>query len=160
MEKSFCLCVANETKENKKLTVKWELRDKKARVIKEKTIPVKAPVLSSFWLDKVAVPDININDEYLSYSLYDGDTLVSEGTTIFSLPKFFHWEDPQLDYRINGNIITVKASAYAKSVEIQNRDQDLVLSDNYFDMNAGEKKVTIISGKPGKLRLRSVWDIR
>jgi len=160
IEKSFRLSVANETTEEKKVTVKWEIRDKKAGVIKEKTIPVKVKALSSLWLDKVSVPEIKINDEYLSYHLYDGNTLISEGTVIFSLPKYFHWEDPKLRYTINGDTITVKASAYAKSVEIQNRNQDIVLSDNYFDMNAGEKKVKILNGKPGKLKLRSVWDIK
>ena len=160
IEKSFRLCVSNETIEDKKLTVKWEIRDRKANVLKEKTIPVTAPALSSLWLDKVEVPDINFNDEYLSYHLCDGNTVISEGTVIFSLPKFFHWENPQLSCKINGDTITVKAGSYAKSVEIQNRNQDMVLSDNYFDMNGGEKKVTILSGKPGNLRLRSVWDIK
>jgi len=160
IEKSFTLCVCNETAEDKKLTVKWEVRDKNAAVSKEKTIQVKAAAFSSHWLDKVEFSQINIDDEYLSYHLYDGEDLISEGTVIFSLPKFFHWEDPKLEYEIEDDIITVKAASYAKSVEIQNRGQDLVLSDNYFDMNAGEKKVKILSGKPGKLKLRSVWDIK
>jgi beta-mannosidase len=160
IEKSFRLSVANETTEEKKVTVKWEIRDKKAGILQEKTIPVKVKALSSLWLDKVLVSEIKLNDEYLSYHLYDGNTLVSEGTVIFSLPKFFHWENPKLRYTINGDTITVKAAAYAKSVEIRNRSQDIVLSDNYFDMNAGEKKVKILSGKPGKLKLRSVWDIK
>ncbi|MCL2478535.1 MAG: glycoside hydrolase family 2 protein, partial [Treponema sp.] len=154
IEKSFHLCVANETMDEKKLTVKWEIRDKKAKVLMEKTLPVKVAALSSQWLDKVYVPDISIDDEYLSYHLLDGNNVISEGTVIFSLPKFFHWEDPRLSYRISGDTITVKASSYAKSVEIQNRNQDLVLSDNYFDMNAGEKKVKIISGRAGNLKLR------
>ncbi|MCL2831778.1 MAG: glycoside hydrolase family 2 protein [Treponema sp.] len=160
IEKSFSLCVANETVDEKKLTVKWEIRDRKAKVKQEKTIPVKVPALSSMWLEKVEVPGIALDDEYLSYHLLDGSNVISEGTVIFSLPKFFHWEDPALSYKICGDTITVKAASYAKSVEIQNNNQDLVLSDNYFDMNAGEKKVKIISGRPGKLRLRSVWDIR
>ena len=160
IEKSFRLCVANETFENKKLTVKWQIRDTKAKVQKEKTIEVNVPQLSSFWLEKVDVPAVKLDDEYLSYQLYEGKAIVSEGTVIFSLPKFFHWEDPKLTYKISGDTITIKAAAYAKSVEIQNRNQDMVLSDNYFDMNAGEKKIKILEGKPGKLRLRSVWDIK
>jgi beta-mannosidase len=160
IEKSFRLSVANESGEDRKLVAAWEIRDKKAKVLKEKTIPVKVPAYSSLWLDKVEVPDIKLDDEYLSYHLYDGKTVISEGTVIFSLPKYFHWEDPLLRYTINGDTITVKASAYAKSVEIQNANQDLVLSDNYFDMNAGEKKIKILSGKARKLKLRSVWDIK
>ena len=45
-------------------------------------------------------------------------------------------------------------------MEIQNDSEDLRLSDNYFDMNAGEKRVKIISGNPEHLRLRSVYDIK
>ncbi|MCL2833558.1 MAG: glycoside hydrolase family 2 protein [Treponema sp.] len=160
IEKSFRLSAANETLEEMKLTVRWEIRDKNAKVLKEKSVPVILPALSAVWLDKVDVPDIAVNDEYLSYHLLDGKEVISEGTVIFSLPKYFHWVDPKLSYTVEGDTITVKASAYAKSVEIRNRNEDLLLSDNYFDMNAGEKKVKILSGKPGTLRLRSVWEIK
>jgi beta-mannosidase len=160
IEKSFRLSVANETFSERKLTVRWEIRDKTAQVLKEKTIPVKAAPLSSLWLDKVDTPDIAPDDEYLSYHLYDGPELISEGTVIFSLPKFFHYLDPKLSFTLDGDTIVVKAEAYAKSVEILNKNQDLVLSDNYFDMNAGEKRLRIISGKPDGLKLRSVYNIR
>jgi beta-mannosidase len=160
IEKSFRLCVVNETMAEKKLTVKWEIRDKAARVLKEKTLPVKAAPLSSLWLDKVDAPDIALNDEYLSYHLYEGTKLISEGTVIFSLPKYFHYLDPKLAYKLEGDTITITAKAFAKSVEILNRNQDIILSDNYFDMNAGEKKVRIVSGKPNGIKLRSVYDIR
>jgi beta-mannosidase len=152
--------VANETTEEKKLTVKWEIRNAAAKTLKEKTIPVKVPALSSLWLDKVEVPDLELYDQYLSYHLYDGTALVSEGTVIFSLPKHFHYLDPKLSCKADGSAITVKASAYAKSVEIQNRNQDLVLSDNYFDMDGGTKTVKILSGNPKGIKLRSVFDIR
>ena len=33
-------------------------------------------------------------------------------------------------------------------MEILNENEDMVLEDNYFDMNAGEKRVRIISGEP------------
>lgn len=160
IEKSFHLSVANETVSDKKLTVKWEIRDKNAVILAEKTIPVKVPALSSVWLAKADVPKIALNDEYLSYHLYDGGALISEGTTIFSLPKFFHWADPKLSYTLAGDTITVRAAAYAKSVEILNRNEDFVLSDNYFDMNGGTKKIKIISGKPNGIKLRSVYDIK
>jgi beta-mannosidase len=160
IEKSFRLSVANETKEEKKLRAAWEIRDKTAKVLKEGTRPVTVGPLSSVWLDKVEVPEVALYDEYLSFHLYDKDAVISEGTVIFSLPKHFHYLDPRLSYRLEGDRITVTAEAYAKSVEILNDNEDLVLSDNYFDMNAGEKEVTIISGNPRGIRLRSVYDIR
>jgi beta-mannosidase len=160
IEKSFRLAVSNETQTEKKVTVKWEIRDKTARIIKENSKPLKVPPLSSLWLDKVEVPDIALNDEYLSYHLYEDGLPVSEGTVIFSLPKYFHYIDPKLTYTLEGDTITVRAAAYAKSVEVLNKKQDLILSDNYFDMNGGEKTLKIISGKPEKLQLRCVYDIR
>ena len=82
------------------------------------------------------------------------------GTVIFSLPKYFHYADPQLSCRVEGDEIVVTAQAYAKSVEVQNENEDLLLSDNYFDMNAGETRVKVLSGSTENLRLRSVYDIK
>ncbi|MDR3139694.1 MAG: glycoside hydrolase family 2 protein [Treponema sp.] len=160
IEKSFRLSVANETMSEKKVTVLWEIRNNTSKVLKEKSQTLKVPSLSSVWLDKVEVPQLALNDEYLSYHLYEANALVSEGTVIFSLPKYFHYLNPKLSFKVDGDTLTVKAEAYAKSVEVLNRRQDLVLSDNYFDMDAGEKKLKIISGKPDGIKLRSVYDIR
>ena len=41
----------------------------------------------------------------------------------------------------------------------KDENEDMVLEDNYFDMNAGEKRVRIISGEPVGLKVRSVYDI-
>lgn len=60
---------------------------------------------------------------------------------------------------LEGNRITVAADCYAKSVEILNDNEDLLLSDNYFDLNGGEKTVEVLSGTIDHLRLRSVYDI-
>ena len=106
------------------------------------------------------LPDIDIFNEYVSYSLYSDENMVSDGTVIFSYPKYFKYKDPKLSYSVSGNEIIIKAQAYAKSVEVQNNAEDLVLSDNYFDMNAGEKRVTVLRGNVTDLRLRSVFDIK
>ena len=92
--------------------------------------------------------------------LYDGDKEIAEGTVIFSYPKYFRYQDPELSVELQYPWLIVRAKAYAKSVEIQNEDQDMVLSDNYFDMNGGEKRVQILRGKPEGLKIRSVYDIR
>ena len=86
--------------------------------------------------------------------------IISSGTVNFSYPKYFRYEDPHLRCTVNGDEITVTADAYAKSVEILNENEDLILSDNYFDMNAGTRTVKIESGDASRLRFRSVYDIR
>ena len=98
--------------------------------------------------------------EYVSYEMRQEGRVLSEGTVIFSYPKYFRYEEPQLSYRMEGDEIIVSAGAYAKSVEVQNEREDLILSDNYFDLNGDERRVKILSGKAEKIRLRSVYDIR
>ena len=85
---------------------------------------------------------------------------VSGGTALFTAPKHYLFADPKLTWSRSGDEITVYAQAYAQAVEIDSPDSDFVLSDNYFDMNAGKKTVRILEGEPGSIRLRSVWDIR
>lgn len=41
----------------------------------------------------------------------------------------------------------------------KDENEDMVLEDNYFDMNAGEKRIRIISGEPVGRKVRSVYDI-
>ena len=68
--------------------------------------------------------------------------------------------DPHLRVHAEEDEIVVEADAYARAVEISNARDDLVLSDNFFDMNAGVVRVKILRGTPDGLRVRSVYDIR
>ena len=109
---------------------------------------------------EVKLPEINVFCEYVSYEAWEAGEKISEGTTIFSYPKYFRYEDPKLSFSINNDEITVTANAYAKSVEIQNENQDLVLSDNYFDLNSNSRTVKILRGNSTGIRVRSVYQIR
>ncbi len=160
-EKSVRLNVANETRKEQRVQVSWALRNAKAEILYDGgTKELEVPALSSMWLDKVLLPEADIFSEYVSYELRQEGKVISEGTVIFSYPKYFRYEEPDLSYRIEGDEIIVSAKAYAKSVEIQNAAEDLVLSDNYFDINGGEKRVKIISGEAKGIRLKSVYNIR
>ena len=79
---------------------------------------------------------------------------------LFTAPKHYAFRDPHLRAERVGDEIVVRADAYAKSVEIDSPDCDLILSDNYFDMNGGEKRIKLLCGDPRELRIRSVFDIR
>ena len=86
--------------------------------------------------------------------------VVSSGTVIFTAPKHFNFRNPELSYRIEGDEVIVTASSYAKSVELSSPDTDPIFSDNYFDMEPGEKRIKILEGKCHAVNLRSVYDIR
>ncbi|MCQ2519382.1 MAG: glycoside hydrolase family 2 protein [Lachnospiraceae bacterium] len=157
--KSIKLSVANESMYNETVTVKWQLRDKSSKVLRSEETTIEVPALTSVWLEKVDLPDVDIYNEYVSYQAVKDGVTVSEGTVIFSFPKYFRYEDPELKATVDGNKITVTASKYAKSVEILNDNEDLILSDNYFDLNGDSKTVEVLSGNIDNLRLRSVYDI-
>ena len=157
--KSIRLCVANESMQDEEITVRWQIRDAAANVLRAEEEVIQVPALTSVWLEKVDLPDIDIYNEYVSFQAVKDGEVVSEGTVIFSYPKYFRYEDPQLQVKVEGNRITVSASKYAKSVEILNENEDLILSDNYFDLNGDSKTVEIISGDATNLKLRSVYDI-
>ena len=55
--------------------------------------------------------------------------------------------------------MVVTAQAYARSVELQ-CGADVLLEDNFFDMNGGERRVRILRGKPTGVSARSVYDIK
>ena len=84
---------------------------------------------------------------------------MGQGSVLFCPPKHFAFEDPCLTVTREGNEIVVTAEKYARSVEIL-AGADVLLEDNYFDMDAGTRRVKILRGEPGEISARSVYDIR
>lgn len=154
------LYVSNETKSGVQGVVKWTLFTASGEEILSGSQPLAVDALSYGSIEEIDFNKTDTYNNYLSYSYeIDGKT-VSEGTVLFTKPKHFNFRDPKIKLEINGDKITIKSSAYAKYVYISNDNDDLVLSDNFFDMDKGEKTVTIISGKPTSLKVKTVYDIR
>ncbi len=159
-EKSIHLNVTNETLGDKEILVKWYVRNAAAEILREEQAMIQVPAQESVWLPKEELPEIDVFTQYVSFEAWENGKCISEGTVIFSYPKYFRYENPELSCKVKGNQITVSSPVYAKSVEILNEQEDLVLSDNYFDLNGDSRTVEILRGKPEGLKLRSVWDIR
>lgn len=152
------LSVHNDTLSEVSGTVHWALRDRNATILAEDWQPVTLPPMTVLTLSEMDFHKTDVLNHYLSFSFCNEEgVIISEGTCLFTLPKHFKYSDPNLNYTINGDEITVSAAAYAAFVEIDSPDSDFILSDNYFDMNAGTKTVKILSGNPKSIRLRSVW---
>lgn len=159
-EKSIHLNVANERKESLTGIVYYELRKNNSEVIQEFRTDITVEPMDVTWLEKVEFPDACMFDEYISYRLEVDGVIMSSGSIIFTYPKYFKYLDPKLSYMIEGNEIVVTSDAYAKSIEITNENQDLILEDNYFDMDKGTRRIQIIRGELEGLSIRSVYDIR
>jgi beta-mannosidase len=158
--KSVRFNISNETFQKQTLKVHWCIRNQKADILREEWLEAEVEPFNAYFFDKIELPEINRYKEYVSYDLYQGDQRFSGGTILFLQPKHYQFIDPELEYRVEEDEIVVKAKAYARSVEILNKEEDMILSDNYFDMNAGEYRVRIMEGKLEGIRIRSVFDIR
>ena len=154
------LCVTNETRSDVTGEAVWALRDSTGKVLKEGKTAMTVPALSSVWLEEMDFCKTDVDNTYMSFAfVVDGES-VSEGTVLFTVPKYFQFQNPNLRCEVKGDELTVYADSYAQYVEIDSPDCDFVLSDNYFNMNAGKKTVKILEGNPQNIRLRSVYDIK
>ena len=160
LKKGMRLCVENETMLSHTVEVTWQLRRADASVIRQGRETVTVEPLSSKWLEYEDFADADTFGDYIAYQMTENGAPAASGTALFCAPKHFRFADPQLALRVEGDEIVVTAAAYARSVQILNVDDTLKLSDNFFDMNAGETRVRILSGQPSGLRVRSVYDIR
>lgn len=167
MEVSARLCVSNETMETVQGVCHWQLRSSQGEVLLCGDIQAAVEPLANLWLDKIDFTEnsrCNVQEIYFSYQLETEGEIVSEGTSLFTAPKHFHFVDPELTVRREGHTLIVRAEHFAKSVEIWGREGDsgcyVRLSDNYFDMNPGEKRVQILEGDAESFEVRSVYDIK
>lgn len=157
--KTAQLNISNETLLPFSGTASWELRRADASAVSSGSAAVEVAPLSSLWLEPLDYSGADTYGCYFSYRLADGSgSLVGSGSALFCPPKHFRFLDPQLEARIEGDEVVVAAKAYARGVELS-FDADALLSDNYFDMDGGEKHVKIIKGAPKEVRARSVYDI-
>ena len=159
-KKTARLNVSNETRAPFAGEVHWALRRPDASVIEEGRFAAEVPALTAVWLPEQDFTRYDPYDCYYSYRLTGQDGgAVGEGSVLFCAPKHFRFVDPGLTARIEGDEIVVTASAYARSVELR-CGADVVLEDNFFDMNGGERRVKILRGEAKEVSARSVYDIR
>ncbi|MBQ9071243.1 MAG: glycoside hydrolase family 2 protein [Clostridia bacterium] len=154
------LSVTNDTLSTVTGEVFGYLRNSSGEILEASHRSVTVEPMSVLTLEETDFKKTDVLNNYYSYEFVVDGKVVSEGSVLFTAPKHFKFKNPDLTARIEGDEIIVSAEAYAKSVEIDSPDCDFILSDNYFDMNGGEKRVKILKGNPKNLRLRSVFDIR
>jgi beta-mannosidase len=156
---SVRLNVTNETMKDVSGIVRWALRNPDGSIVLDGSENVTVPALSAKWLDRMVFEEARTTGSYMSYSYEVGGEVISEGTVLFCAPKHFEFVNPNLSVRLEGDEIVVRADAFARFVCIESDDPDMVLSDNFFDLNACEKRVSIVRGKAENLRVRSVFEM-
>lgn len=159
IEKSARLHVANETMEAVSGVVEWKLCKPDSQVLAEGRKEICVPALDGIWLDKLDFCEYDEREIHLSYRFIVDGKVVSTNSCLFTPPKHYYFENPELSVTREGNLLTVHAKAFAKNVELEAMDGDCKLSDNYFDMEAGTYTVEILEGNGTEFRCKSVFDI-
>lgn len=159
IELSARLHVANETMADVTGTVCWTLRKPDSSVLMEGKQEVTVPALDGVWLPKIDLEGYDEREIHLAYSFMVDGKVVSANTCLFTPPKHHYFKNPHLRVERKGNTITVYADAFAKNVEVTGIDGDIWLSDNFFDMEAGEYSVEIERGDASEFSVKSVYEI-
>jgi beta-mannosidase len=143
------LHVANETMKKVSGKLVWKLRNARSNVIESCEKVVEVDALASLKCEELDFSVTLNNDEkkreaYLEFEFIIDGISVSSGTVLFVKSKHFSFENPEVtvDIKEQGDkfIFNVSSKAYARFVEIDFKDNDAILSDNYFDLSAGEVK--------------------
>lgn len=160
-EKTVRISVSNETFREVCGRVHWEICTAEGTAVETGSAPVHVAPLSAEWVALADATAYGLFDHYVHYWLEDEKgNLVSQAFALFCPPKYFHFCDPALTAEIEGNTVVIRAKRFAKAVCVESAETELLLEDNYFDMQPGERRVRILRGTPKTIVLRSVYDIR
>jgi len=143
--------VTNDTFDAVSGVLHWALMDHYSNIITQGTEEVFVDALSAVKCASLsfADPDIGFNSSrnYLEYSLIINEKVLCCGTTLFVPSKEFTFQDPQISYRVEDTgaeyLITLQSVAFAGCVCLDLKNDDAIFSDNFFDMSAGERTVTV-----------------
>ncbi|MFV0344320.1 MAG: beta-mannosidase [Anaerocolumna sp.] len=153
-------CVKNETLEDVNTVLNYSICNNKGEVLERNSIEVKVEKLSVKWLEYLDFSNYDFKNTYLKYDLTMKDKVISKDTVLFTAPKHFEFEKPQFDIEVMDNKIRIGTNTFAKNVYIFADDSDLLLSDNYFDINNENVSVEVLRGNPQNIKVMSVYDIR
>ncbi len=135
------------------------------------TYGVSAKPLTS--LDVAELDSSLINgkhDTYFAFELYGKNgELIVRGSELGVPPKEYDFEKPTLSVTAerteNGVMISVSSDVYAKNVQVDFNDHDIILSDNFFDVT-DTSPISILAKTElspeellSEMTLRTVYDI-
>ena len=91
--------ISNETREEKTICLKWQVRNAKGEIARTEQQDVLVPALCAVWLEKERLPQIDVLEKYVSFKVDDGEDLIADQTVIFSVSEIFPLSEPASDLR-------------------------------------------------------------
>ena len=136
-ENGYAVWVTNERREDFNGYAECILRDEKGFRIRKDRLEVSCPAMSSVRAGTVSGEEGS--PPIVQAVLRDGGgTAVSENEALFTLPKYYPFEEPALSVRCSGKTVTVTADTFCTGVELQ--AGDTLFSDNWFSLYPGEPR--------------------
>lgn len=162
--------ISNETMNDFSGKVKTYLSKSNFEVVKIQEFDINVDKLTSEDVEKIKFDNIDIYNTFFTAELYDkSGKFVMKQVQLFTEPKHYEFLDPQISVLCSdaedGVEVHLKSKNFAKSVEINFENADIILSDNYVDLT-GENGVTVTAKTDIKaselkkqMKIKSVYDI-
>ncbi len=162
--------VSNETMQNFKGSICVKLCTNDFTVIQEAKAEVAVEKLEALDVFRTAMICSDKYSTFITATLYDEQgKLIMDQTELFVKPKHYSFEKPEITVGFlqmeEGVEISVSSDRFAKAVEIDFREMDCVLSENFFDLTGKTPKVVFAKTEYSAeqlreyLIIRSVYDI-
>ncbi|WP_373212993.1 glycoside hydrolase family 2 protein [Ruminococcus sp. 5_1_39BFAA] len=158
------LYVSNETLISTRGTVKWKLFHVKNGLVKEAAVPCQVRRLHTeriahLELDGIIKTRQDAREYYLAYSYESEGRTVGEGTVLFVQAKHFEFPEPEIVCEKTGTCTwKISSKQFAKFVEVD-FGEDILLSDNYFDLVPGQEKyITLEREAENQPEIYSLYD--
>ncbi len=139
--------ILNESKERVRRHLEIDLIDTSFHVVYHTEADGEAEPFSSKEIvsenfSKYLETDDQKETRFARVRMFSDGVLEDERVTLFVKPKYFSFQKPRYSWNVEDAgdeyLITVRSSAFAQFVELDFRDFDAVLSDNYFDITSSE----------------------
>ena len=154
-ENGYSVWVSNERREAFRGKIDCIVRDERGRRMRESVLDVRCPAMSSLQAGTV-LPEHGEKMKIVQCVLHDenGGT-VSECSELYTLPKYFAFEKPEIRVTCEGRKILLEADTFCTGVELQAGDTGF--SDNWISLYPGEKKELTADRDLQESDLRILW---
>ena len=134
--------ISNERLSSFEGSIKYGIKDSGFAELYKNEIQVNVNKMSSKDICTENLAELigtNVRDKFMYCELLDRNgNVISNTTLIFTEPKFFVFKKADIKTNITGGngefTIYVQSDGYAKFVELDFENADVVFSDNYFDL--------------------------
>ena len=157
--------VSNETRQGFRGRIHARLCGNDFTVLWEAKQEVAVDSLQSLDVFQTRVVCKDKYSNYITVALYDeNDKRIMEQTELFVKPKHYTFEKPEIHVefvqRPEGVEARVSSDCFAKAVEIDFKDLDCVLSDNFIDITSAEPRVLFTKTDYAAEQLREALIVR